>query len=272
MNDPDAFERFVAARFAREGSGPAATDEAIRELVTKAGKAGQRPRLLAILKEPPMRHASRVVVGSPTARVTALLAAALLMALLATGALVVGAQSPSPAPPEGQAAPQPPVEFTGVWCIGPAVAPDRNGKETTIELGDEGPILTRFRGGAWRNAVVMSDPRLQGDAFQTYESDIYHERGVPTGPGLIAATLSIANDEGAWVTDGTGAMFPDGTEARSANVFVGQGAYDGLYAIMSEGGAAVTRPESVSSEFGQCNEVEGVIFDGAPVPEAYLPD
>src|SRR5262245_13085271 len=32
-------------------------------------------------------------------------------------------------------APAPPTEFTGTWCNGPEVAPDRVGTETTIEVG-----------------------------------------------------------------------------------------------------------------------------------------
>ncbi len=68
---------------------------------------------------------------------------------------------------------QPPVEFTGTWCVGPEVAPDRAGTETTLEVGDERMTLRRYRLGAWRNTVTMSDPRLQGDAYQTYENDRY---------------------------------------------------------------------------------------------------
>ena len=72
-----------------------------------------------------------------------------------------------------ETAPQPPVEVTGVWCIGPAVAP-----------------------AAWRNAVSMSDPRLQGQAYQTYQSDTYSELGIE----VTSSTLSIVNEEGAWVS------------------------------------------------------------------------
>jgi hypothetical protein len=42
---------------------------------------------------------------------------------------------------------QPPVQFTGTWCVGPPVAPDRAGTETTLEVGDERMTLTRYQGG-----------------------------------------------------------------------------------------------------------------------------
>jgi len=180
---------------------------------------------------------------------------AIAVGLLAGSAVTVSAQ-------DEEAAPQPPVEFTGSWCIGPPVAPDRAGSETTLEVGDEGMTLTRYRDGAWRNTVTMSDPRLQGDAFQTYESDRYTTPEAAWSPGVIAATLSIVNEDGAWMSALYGATFADGTDMGSSpNVFVGQGAYEGLIAITEQ-----------PSGSGQCLDVRGIIFDGTPVPEPYLPE
>jgi hypothetical protein len=154
-----------------------------------------------------------------------------------------------------------------VWCSGPAVAPDRNGMSASLELGDEGLRVARNRGGAWRNAVTMSDPRLRGDAYQTYESHEY----VGTGIEVVASTLSIVNEDGAWVSrrcrgTGTGA---DATD--SGSVFIGEGTYEGLIAVMSEVGAPVSRPETIPAEYEGCGEVKGIIIDDAPVPEPYLP-
>jgi len=50
----------------------------------------QRPRWLALTKEPPMRISSQVAVGSPTARLAAILFATLLLAVLGAGAVVAG--------------------------------------------------------------------------------------------------------------------------------------------------------------------------------------
>jgi hypothetical protein len=172
---------------------------------------------------------------------------------------VVGAQD------EG-AAPQPPAEFTGIWCIGPEVAPDRAGTETTLEVGDGGLVLTRNRGGAWRNAVAMSDPRLQGDAYQTYETDSYAD-----GPRVDSSTMSIVNEDGAWVARRyrtTGAL---AESTDTGTVFIGEGAYDGLIAFMSDHRAPVQRPEEVPPEYEGCEAVRGVIIDGA-VAESYRPE
>jgi hypothetical protein len=184
------------------------------------------------------------VVGSPTARVAALAVVTLLLALLATGAFVAGAQSPSPALPEEEAAPQPPVEFTGVWCIGPPAAD---------------------RASAWRNAVSMSDPRLQGDASQTYETHSY------PGISLISSTLSIVNEDGAWVSRRYRSTGTPAGDTDSGVVFIGEGAYEGLIAFMLEDGPEVPRPEEIPSEFAAtCNETQGVIIDGA-VAKPYIP-
>jgi len=259
MNEERQLERDVTSSFAATAP-PRAPHGLLDPIVTSVGRTRQHPRWLANLKEPPMRHASRVVVGSPTARVAAIGAATLFMAVLATGAIVAGAQSPAPAPPE-EAAPQPPTEFTGTACwYGPEVAPDRAGTETTLEVGDEGVVLTRLRRGAWQNHndVSMSDPRLQGIGYQTYESDAYAMPGSATGPIIDVQTLSIVNEDGAWVSTRYRATV-DGSDTAipAVDVFIGQGAYEGLIAIMETA--------------GPCSG-PGVILDGAPVPEPYIPE
>jgi hypothetical protein len=245
MNDRRSFERLFADRMNAEPGSPRLPDAFYDDFRHRAGEMRQRPRWLAIIKEPPMRHTSRVVVGSPTARVAALTAATLLLGLVATGAFVAGAQSPAPALPEQESAPQLPVEVTGVWCIGPAVAD---------------------RADAWRNAVSMSDPRLQGNAYQTYETRTY-----PGGISLTSSTLSIVNEDGAWVSrryrsTGTPAGVTD-----TGDVFIGEGAYEGLIVFWPEDGPVVARPEGLSAEYGSCMERQGVIIDGA-VAKPYRPE
>jgi parallel beta-helix repeat protein len=91
MNEK-AFERFVAERVAgavvSTSSGPA-----IERTISRASRTRQRPRWLALIKEPPMRISSRVAVGSPTARVAALLATTLLLATIGVGAVVAGGRT-----------------------------------------------------------------------------------------------------------------------------------------------------------------------------------
>jgi hypothetical protein len=269
MNAQRSFDRFVADHVAGAAAGIRMPDDFHDDIHAYASRTRQRPEWLALIKEPPMRTDFGSSVGSPIARVAAFAAVTLLMAVLATGALVAG-QSRFPATPE-QATPEPPVAFTGVWCIGPPVAPDRNGTQLTLEVGEEGLRLDRYHDGAWRNAVVaMSDPRLDGDAYQTWESDTYDIPGIH---GVIAATLSIVNEDGAWVAADYHGTLDDGTEVGdSAPVFVGEGAYKGLIAVQAPGEVPAPRPEGLSAAYGPCNEFRGTIFDGAPVPEPYRPE
>jgi hypothetical protein len=85
MNDRIDFERLVNERFAREHD-VRPPDRAVDEILTQAGRARPLPRWLALIKEPSMRYSSSLAVGSPTARVLALLAATLLLVALVTAA------------------------------------------------------------------------------------------------------------------------------------------------------------------------------------------
>src|SRR5690348_12561095 len=60
------------------------------------GKAQRRPWLTS-LKEPPMRYRSRLVAGSPTLRLSAIIAITALLTL-ALGAAVIAGASPQPSP------------------------------------------------------------------------------------------------------------------------------------------------------------------------------
>ena len=172
------------------------------------------------------------------------------------------------------AAPQPPVEFTGRIICGPPVSSDRAGDSETLEVGDEGLFLTRYRGGAWRQTVTMTDPRLEGTIYETWESDTYAMQGAEEGAGVWAGTHRVENEAGAWESRGYGGSFSDGTAigaeagletkdtlaATADSVWIGEGAYAGLIAVM----------ESTPFETGCGFEVRGIIFEGAPVPEPYI--
>jgi hypothetical protein len=124
MTAPETrFERTVADLLADLAPSRPPVD-LIPEAEGAVDEARRWPRWLAILKEPPMRHRSHLAVGSPTARIAALAAATLLIAVLGAGALVAGAQSPSPAPPEDASAPAPAV-FDGTSSVDPRFAAAR---------------------------------------------------------------------------------------------------------------------------------------------------
>ena len=92
MNDSNAFERFVADQFDRAREGARSSEPALDQIVLHASRTRQRPRWLAIIKEPPMRSASNLAVGSPTVRVAAIMVATLLTVLALAGAGLAGAR------------------------------------------------------------------------------------------------------------------------------------------------------------------------------------
>jgi dipeptidyl aminopeptidase/acylaminoacyl peptidase len=90
MNATSDLERSV--RMVLESSAPSAPpDELLARVLTTTRGGRPRPAWLADLKEPPMRHTSRVTVGSPTLRVAAIMALTLALALAAAGAVIAGA-------------------------------------------------------------------------------------------------------------------------------------------------------------------------------------
>jgi hypothetical protein len=169
------------------------------------------------------------------------------------------------ASPGAKAAAQAPTEFTGRISCGPPVSPDRGGVSESVKVDGDGLLLTRYRGGAWEQTVTMSDPRLEGTLYHTYESDTYAPTGTGKGPGMFAATHRIENDAGIWESRSIGGAFADGTsiaESDRLEVWIGAGAYDGLVAIM----------EGIPLESACAFDVRGVIFSGGPVPVPYAPN
>ena len=91
MNEQQAFERLVADSVS--GIGPLAPSAgAIERTISRAEGRRQRPRWLALIKQPPMRRASRIAVGSPTARVATVMLATILLALMLAAAAVAGSR------------------------------------------------------------------------------------------------------------------------------------------------------------------------------------
>ncbi len=163
------------------------------------------------------------------------------------------------APSTAVAPQQAPVEVTGYVNCGPSVRSDTT---ETLDIGEDGTVLTRYRGGAWQQTVTMSDPRLEGAIFQTYEADTYNPAGAADdGPEVTGYTWRITNDSGTWESRTFGAAFADGTAVgEPPTVLVGAGGYDGLMAIFE-----------VTKEVPPCDiEVRGIIFESAPIPNPYV--
>jgi hypothetical protein len=145
--------------------------------------------------------------------------------LLAGSAGDLGAQD-DPAPPA-------PVEFT--MCGG--------GTSTVVSGGPEEEVIEEFslpdgemtieRGQTtWRSTVTdVSDPRLEGTWYHSADGFTYT---LPGGPAfsLSASTRRMENDEGAWQGSGLLVGFPDGSGLPVPYAMVGEGAYEGLTAVM----------------------------------------
>jgi hypothetical protein len=184
------------------------------------------PRWLANLKERPMRYRSHLVVGSPTARVAAVAISTLLVAILSAGAFVVGAQSPSPAPPEMDTSDLQPAWVTGTFGGGIAAATP---KFTPLDG------LTRAL-YHWKDMrITTTDPRLSGTLDVTYNQDVYGDAaGDLSTFNVGVGTYRIQNDAGSW--EGPNIFLNEGSSGTrtvsDTGVLVGRGAYEGLSAFL----------------------------------------
>lgn len=215
MSDERSFERFVADHVAGAAGDVRLPDDFYDDIHAFASRTRQRPEWLALIKEPPMRIDSTLGVGSPIARVAAFAAATLLMALLSVGALVAGAQSPPPVPPEVEA----PSFFTG------QVAEAAGGAcliaEPAVEVVGG---ITQQRGESWGcQTLTTDDPRISGETKFIWNMDVVE--GGRSGE-IIAGRQRIENEAGAW--EGTFTELQLGEFQEQAGWFIGEGAYDGL--------------------------------------------
>ena len=78
MNDDRFLEREIASAY-EETAPSREPDGLLDDVLLTTSHARQRPSWLASIKEPPMRISHSVAVGSPTARVVAIMVATLLM-------------------------------------------------------------------------------------------------------------------------------------------------------------------------------------------------
>jgi hypothetical protein len=164
--------------------------------------------------------------------------AALAIGLLAGSAVGVEAQDGERAAPS---------EFTGHWSFEDQLVPD------TSEVGNG---WSGSRGGAYAfGSTDVTDPRFDGEviAFTNWD-DI--------GAYTIRRTAwRVENEDGAWQSEVlTGADFPDGSQTVRTYTFHGEGAYDGLTAIVEDGAPQEDQFDS---------DLRGVIidFDLPPDPE-----
>ncbi len=203
MSDNNAFERFVADHLADDGSGHAQAERIAALIDERTDEQRQWPRWLAFIKEPPMRTNSHLTVGSPTVRLTAILAATMLLAVALAAAGVAGQRL--------------------LAASGPiVVAQDGSGTYETIteavaaaQAGDE--ILVRP--GTYLEAVLIDkDIALRGDGAREEVILEFTEDGptIRTDYGHLPYGLMLVDSE-AVVSD----LTVRGPNVAAAFVFVG---------------------------------------------------
>jgi outer membrane protein assembly factor BamB len=190
MSQQMSLERLIADWMADEAS-RVVPDPLVTQIITTTRRQRPRPRWLASIQESPMHAQARVVVGSPTRRLTFAVALLLLAALIAAG--IAGALLLRP-------------EQSGDNWPGFRGGPARIGLATTGPIGNP---VTRWRfhaGGAVTHGVSVA-----GD-FALFSSDdgVLHavgladgaERWTFQGPAPMNGPLVI--DDRVYAADGQG--------------------------------------------------------------------
>jgi hypothetical protein len=141
-----------------------------------------------------------------------------------------------PATPAIEAKVAAPESITACVNAGPEVT---HGTDERIEvsLPDGTMTVERRRGYTWRQVLGdVSDPRLDGTWYQSWDGDAYTLPGGEPGPLISAVTLRAENDEGAWQGSSVSIELPDGTATSAPLVMTGEGAYQGLTAVLASEG------------------------------------
>ena len=147
MNENLSFERNVAEHIANEGVAPP-SDAFYNELVTSADRHGQRPRWLALIKEPPMRIESRIAVGSPTARVAAIMVATLLLAISLAAAGLAGSRL---------------LAADGAIVVDQSGAGDYTTITEAVTAADDGDEILVMPGTYAEEIIIANDITLRGE-------------------------------------------------------------------------------------------------------------
>jgi hypothetical protein len=167
MNDTRRFEVFVADQFERARENAQATDSALDDINLRAAGTRQRPRWLALIKEPPMRTNSQLAVGSPAVRVAAVLVAIFLLAMLTLGAGIAGSRL---------------LAADDVFIVAQDGSGDYTSITEAVTVATDGDTIL-VRPGTYDEAVlVTTDVTIRGDGDR---SDIIIERtgDLPQGLG-----------------------------------------------------------------------------------------
>ena len=209
MNDDVRFERQFADGL-HELAPRRAPDRLRTTIKAQTGEMRPRARWLALIKEPTMRSNNRLAVGSPTARVAAIMAATLLAAMMIIGAGVAGAQ---------------------LLAAGPHVV-DANGDghytsiQAAVDAAADGDEIV-VKPGTYAEAVTIEDKSV------SIRGDGPVEEVILELDDATLITLNVTDSEISNLTlrgdnDTTGVSILEGAPVLSGLVFDGTGvAYQG---------------------------------------------
>ena len=181
-------------------------------------------------------HAPNVIgrTKSMISPVNTITAGALIFAI---GAVMLvaqpfGQETSVPGAEQHLAAQHPPEPFSAVVDCGGQIAV---GSTESLEIPLVGATMTIVarRGDTWRPTVrEVSDPRFEGRYSISSDADSYYAPGLTAQDVVGAGTWRIENDEGAW-QGSFGYMDPlDGGEVTVMVPLKGEGAYEGLTAMV----------------------------------------
>jgi hypothetical protein len=191
--------------------------------------------------------------------VRALLASAAVYA--AVGGVPVAATTEPPGTPAGEATEESlaaPVAVTASIDPGDYVGPPATQERVDTPSSEDAMMtLARYRGDTYIQPwTEVSDPRLEGTYTRSWDEDEYFQG--PAFLSVVVTTDRIENDEGAWQGSSVWYRPAQGEPSIAPMVMVGEGAYEGLTAIL--GGVEA---------YGEC-AVTGYIIEGSipapPVP------
>ena len=126
---------------------------------------------------------------------------------------------------------------------------------------EDGVLYSRGTVGEW--TVAWSDPRLPSKMWHRIDYEGYATDEPDGGVTPYATSVLLRDDQGSWVGTGRGVGSDEGFVQM---VLVGEGAYDGLYAI-------IDRHDSVLANEHPMRQFAGFIFEGelTPMPDPVEP-
>jgi len=200
-------------------------------------------------------------VGGVAAALTIVVLVGLALSLPTNRSVLPGALSPSLEPQDPPNA----TIFEGQILCGQSDA--QTGSTTLNDIGGEEALLQRRETRGFGHDVevaAMSDPRLDGEIINYWDSDEYFADFSSVGQ-VGTGTWRITNDEGSWQGSFHNVFFPDDSWGTTVYPLYGEAAYAGLVALWEFD----YLPDMASGGCGW--DVHGLILDAEDLPAAPVP-